>query len=330
MKIKHMIIHNIEKEVGMPPKIQYSEHEADLSDDKFNKLISMLYAFFSRTIKYGIFSSDSDNIFHNKFNELINQKIENTAFIEFSKEVIKDLKSRMESIHQAKGGYIIFAELENQQNNFFAVFVVREKISPDFFYKNSQIQIKEALHINTDKIAMACRINIDSYKANQERYLSFLSVIQQDASKYFIDWIGVLAQQRSTEDTKSFKKIINNIDLPKNDKGEEIPREKLCKSVFDMCKATESINLRSVSEALWKDPNYLSNYAEKNNIIINGDFTPDKNVLKTLIKYSVSSDNIRLDFPSEYMGEKIRFDNTNKDIVIIDSKSFADKLREDI
>lgn len=330
MKIKHMIIHNIEKEVGMPPKIQYSENEADLYDDNCNKLVTILYAFFSRAIKYGIFSPDKDNVFHIKFNEMINKKIEDGIFIEFSKVVIKDLKSRMESIYQAKGGYIIFAELENQQTNFFVVFVVREKISPDFFYKNSQIQIKETIHINTDKLAMACRINIDAYKADNERYLSFLSVTQDDASKYFKAWIGVVEQQKSTEDTRTFKKIINNIDLPKNDVGEEITREKLCKSVFDMCKATENINLRSISESIWKDPNYLSNYAENNNIVINDDFTPDKNVLRTLIKYSVSSDNIRLDFPSEYMGEKIRFDNTNKDIVIIDSKSFADKLRKDI
>mgnify|MGYP000901561011 CR=1 FL=1 len=55
MKIKHIIIHNIEKEVGMPPKIQYSEHEMDLFDNKVYTLISNLYDFFSRTIKYGIF-----------------------------------------------------------------------------------------------------------------------------------------------------------------------------------------------------------------------------------------------------------------------------------
>ena len=330
MKIKHMIIHNIEKEVGMPPKIQYSENEADLYDDNCNKLVTILYAFFSRAIKYGIFSPDKDNVFHIKFNEMINKKIEDGIFIEFSKVVIKDLKSRMESIYQAKGGYIIFAELENQQTNFFVVFVVRDKTSPHFSYKNKQIQINESIHINTDKLAMACRINIDAYKNSDERYLSFLSVVQQDASKYFIDWIGAIAQQRSTEDTKAFKKIINNVDLPKDDDGQEIPRERLRKMVFDMCSSTGNINLKVVSEAIWKEPDYLSNYAEKNSIVINDDFVAEKKVLKTFIKYFVSNDDIRLEFPSDYMGSKIRLDNADRNIIIIESTTFADKFREEL
>jgi hypothetical protein len=330
MKIKHIIIHNIEKEVGMPPKIQYSEHEMDLFDNKVYTLISNLYDFFSRTIKYGIFSSDADNIFHSKFNEIAKQNIENDMFIEFSREVIKDLKSRMESIPQSKGGYVIFTELDNNNNNFFVVFVVRDKTSPHFSYKNKQIQINESIHINTDKLAMACRINIDAYKNSDERYLSFLSVVQQDASKYFIDWIGAIAQQRSTEDTKAFKKIINNVDLPKDDDGQEIPRERLRKMVFDMCSSTGNINLKVVSEAIWKEPDYLSNYAEKNSIVINDDFVADKKVLKTFIKYFVSNDDIRLEFPSDYMGSKIRLDNADRNIIIIESTTFADKFREEL
>lgn len=39
MKIKHIIIHTIEKKVGMPRKIQYSEHGTDVPDNTIDKQI---------------------------------------------------------------------------------------------------------------------------------------------------------------------------------------------------------------------------------------------------------------------------------------------------
>ena len=46
-------------------------------------------------------------------------------------------------------------------------------------------------------------------------------------------------------------------------------------------------------------------------------------------RYSIFSDRIKLDFPPEYIGDKVYLDPHTEDTVIIKSKSFADKLREE-
>ena len=327
MEIKNAIIHNVQKEIKGIASIEYSVQTLDLQDKKCLSLLEELYSFFSKSIKYGIFSPKEDTIFHQKFDNYLKNK----DFITFSKDVLPDLKTRMDSIHQSKGGYIVFVELTNQNENFFVVFVVRDKTGKQFSYKDNIMQINEVIHIDTNKLAMACRINIGSYQDAKDRYLSFLSTTQDETSKYFQRWIGAEAQSKSTEDTKAFRKIINNIDIPKNEDGTTISKEKFREKIFDICTKSYSknINLRIISEEVWKDPDYVSNYAANHDIIINDEFTADEKELSKLKRYSITSDGIKLDFPPEYMGEKIYLDKTKDDIVVIRSKLFAEKLRSE-
>ncbi len=327
MEITNAIIHNVKKELKGDAIIEYSKQTLNLKDKKCQSLFEELYAFFSKSIKYGVFSSKEDTVFHQNFDEYLNSQ--RKEFVAFSKNVLPDLKTRMDSIPQSKGGYVIFAEIKNQNESFFVVFVVRDKTGKQFSYKNNTMQINEVIHIDTNKLAMACRINTQSYRDAKDRYLSFLSTTQDEASKYFQKWIGAEAQSKSQEDTKALRKIVSNIDIPADDEGNTMSREQFREKIFDLCSKTYSknINLRSVSEEVWKNPDYISNYAANNGIAINDEFTADETELKKLKKYSISSDKIKLDFPPEYIGSKVYPDSINEDIVIIKSKSFADKLR---
>lgn len=327
MEITNAIIHNVKKELNGDATIEYSKQKLNLKDEKCQSLFKELYTFFSKSVKYGIFSSKEDAVFRQKFDAFLNSQ--KRDFITFSKDVLPDLKTRMDSIRQSKGGYIIFAEIKNQNENFFVVFVVRDKTGKQFSYKDNTMQINEVVHIDTNKLAMACRINIGSYKDGKDRYLSFLSTTQDEASKYFQKWIGAEAQSKSFEDTRALRKVINNIDIPADKDGNVISREQFREQIFDLCSRTYSkdINLRVVSEAVWRDPDYISNYAANNGIVINDEFTVDEAELKKLKKYSIMSDKIKLDFPPDYFGEKVYPDSNNLELVIIKSKSFADKLR---
>lgn len=333
MEIKKIVIHNVKKETKNPAVIVLAEEMLNINDVNANSLVNDLYSFFSKSIKYGIFSSSEKSMFSSKFENLVQtQEIEENSFLNFSQTVLEDLKVRMDSIPQSKGGYIVFVELSNNNEDFVAVFVVRDKNGKQFQYKNNKVEIKEVVHVDTNKLAMACRINLSSYKEKKDRYLSFLSTTQDEASKYFIKWIGAEAQSKSEEDTKNFRKIINNVTLPKDENGNEISREDVRKRIYELCSKTYSneINLRVVSEEIWKEPDYLTKYAESENISINDTFIGDKAELKKLTSYSISSDKIRLDFPTEYIGGKIRIDTKNPSIVVIESSSLASKLKEEL
>ncbi|MBP3709780.1 MAG: nucleoid-associated protein [Treponema sp.] len=317
----------MKKEIKGIANIEYSIKTLDLKDKKCQSLLEELYSFFSKSIKYGIFSSSDNTAFHQEFDYYLNAKKKD--FIAFSKSVLPDLKTRMDSIPQSKGGYIIFAEIKNQNENFFVIFVVRDKTGKQFSYENNTMQINEVIHIDTNKLAMACRINVRSYQDKKDRYLSFLSTTQDETSKYFQKWIGAEAQSKSHEDTKSLRKIINDIDIPEDEDGNTMSREHFREKIYDLCSKAYSkdINLRAVSEEVWKDPDYISNYASQNSITINDEFMADETELRKMKKYAIFSDKIKLDFPSDYMGTKVLFDSTSDDTVIIKSKAFADKLR---
>ena len=327
MEIKNAIIHNVRKELKCDATIEYSKETLNLRDEKCLSLFEELYTFFSKSLKYGIFSSKEDTVFHEKFNDYLNSTKKD--FISLSKDVLPDLKTRMDSIPQSKGGCVIFAEIKNQNEDFFVIFVVRDKTGKQFSYKDDTMHINEVIHIDTNKLAMACRINVQSYQNEKDRYLSFLSTTQDEASKYFQKWLGAEAQSKSQEDTKALRTIVSNIDIPTDEDGNSMSREQFREKIFDLCSKTFSkdINLRAVSEEVWKDPDYISKYAATNGITINDEFTADETELKKMKKYSITSDKIKLDFPPEYIGDKVYPDPKNEDIVIIKSKLFADKLR---
>ncbi len=327
MEIKNAIIHNVRKELKGDASIEFSKKTLNLRDKKCQSLFEELYTFFSKSLKYGIFSSKEDTVFHEKFSDYLNSRKKD--FISLTKDVLPDLKARMDSIPQSKGGYVIFAEIRNKNEDFFVVFVVRDKTGKQFSYKDNTMQINEVIHIDTNKLAMACRINIQSYQNKKDRYLSFLSTTQDEASKYFQKWVGAEAQSKSQEDTKALRKIVSDIDIPADEDGNSMSREQFREKIFDLCSKTFSkdVNLRAVSEEVWKDPDYISNYAANNGITINDEFTADETELKKLKKYSIMSDKIKLDFPPEYIGDKVYPDPKKEDIVIIKSKLFADKLR---
>lgn len=327
MEIQNAIIHNVRKELKCDATIEYSKETLNLRDEKCLSLFEELYTFFSKSLKYGIFSSKEDTVFHEKFNDYLNSTKKD--FISLSKDVLPDLKTRMDSIPQSKGGYVIFAEIKNQNEDFFVIFVVRDKTGKQFSYKDDTMHINEVIHIDTNKLAMACRINVQSYQNEKDRYLSFLSTTQDEASKYFQKWVGAEAQSKSQEDTKALRTIVSNIDIPTDEDGNSMSREQFREKIFDLCSKTFSkdINLRAVSEEVWKDPDYISKYAATNGITINDEFTADETELKKMKKYSITSDKIKLDFPPEYIGDKVYPDPKNEDIVIIKSKLFADKLR---
>ncbi len=333
MNIKKVIIHNVKKEGNVKAKILLSDELLDLTDEKTKSLLEDLYSFFQKSIKYGIFDIKNRTIFYENFVNLVSKtSIDQNNFIDFTNNVLTDLKTRMDSIPQSKGGYIVFAELSNMNEDYFVVFVVRDKNGKQFSYRNKKMEIKEVIHVDTNKLAMACRINLTSFKNQNDRYLSFLSTTQDEASQYFINWIGAEPQSKSYEDTKNFRRLINKAKPPKGEDGKDIDQDELRKRIHEICSKTYSnnINLRVVSEEVWNDPEYLTKVAANNNIIINDIFVADKNELKKLTGFSFTGDKIKLTFPIDYIGHKIRIDEKNPNMILINSDTLAEQIREEL
>ena len=119
---------------------------------------------------------------------------------------------------------------------------------------------------------------------NQENnYLSFTRLRQQDVSDYFTDWISILQLESSTEYTNQLYSIINSLPLPHNNEtNERYSIDEVRNMVYENARnnATQTINLRTLSQQIYGSENTIIVYFEENNISIDSEFRFDKRALK--------------------------------------------------
>ena len=116
----------------------------------------------------------------------------------------------------ATGGYVIFIEYEINSIRFIAVFIVRDSKEVTLEKSDSKngflVQLTKI--VKTENLAMATRIDIAKYLKSEDRYLHFTHV-KGNTSEYFIKWIEAEVADKSKDDSKTFIKILNNVELPR-------------------------------------------------------------------------------------------------------------------
>jgi nucleoid-associated protein len=336
MKIANLIIHNLNKEVSGNATLLLSKDVLDSSDKKTVSLIEELNSRFRNNIAYGVFTKQQDdaNTFHKEFDKYL-RKSSKDKFISFSNTTANLLYNKISTIPQARGGYIVYSDYNDDYgNHFFSVFLIRDKKDKQFKQRDGIITIGEVICVETDKLAMACRINLKSYQEytpdSLGTYLGFVSIKQPETSDYFLNWIGAEKKQRDTEDTRSLVKIITNISVP-NEEGKPMQREAFKRKAYDVIRSFNKspVNISAMSLSLFNNEATIGKYAEEHGIILSTEFYADNKTLKNLTEYHVKEDNIDLKFPTEYFGDKIRVDHNNPDLVIIESAKFAKAIAEE-
>ena len=94
----------------------------------------------------------------------------------FPQETLKNLRDQVVNISPAKGGFLVFTDYENDLRDYVSVFLIRDTIGMLFKMDKgkSSFTINPAEHLDLDKLAMACKIDITKYKQDSGKYLSFI------------------------------------------------------------------------------------------------------------------------------------------------------------
>jgi nucleoid-associated protein len=340
MRVNHLIIHNLKKEQQARAELVISKKALSPKDSKAISLIEELNARYRNNIVYGVFSAQSgeSDTFQKEFDGYLKNKktLADTRFFEMSQKTINMLYSRIDSIQAAKGGYILFADYQPKGGpHYFSVFLIRDITGKVFELNKNTITIEEVIHADTANLAMACRINIEKYRAfspeEDSTYLGFISVKQPETSGYFIDWIGAERRKKNAEDSKNLVAIITQMDPPAGEDGKPVGREEFHRQVYDAIKVygRREVNVNSLSMTIFGDESRIMEYAEQNGIEMSTGFFPNGRILKKLIVHSAKGDNIDLRYPPSSFNKKIRIDKTNPNIIIIDSESLANAIRKE-
>jgi len=329
-----VIVHFLEKnENQQSANVDFSRDLLPINVESI-ELVEKLHASYRKaSITYANFNDRLGKVFPSEFKSYLNI-LTPEAFRDFSQNAIYSLRDIIANIPPAKGGFLVFAEYEIDGSNYLSVYLIRDTKGMLFEKKDdmSSYVIQPTEHLDLDKLAMACRVDVDGYQNQQNMYLSFIKRKMSDISQYFVNWISVSSSISNKILTENLFELINLAEHPVNEYGNKISLVEFQKSVFDYVSSSpsNSVNLNSISRHFYENERYLQNLATKNELLIDTEFLPNPRIMKQFLQIRVNSDGIRIDISRRASKRKIRFDAVKKDIVIIQSAKFASDLRKEI
>ena len=334
MNLCKLIVHELRKESGNSDvRLITSNQLMTIEADSVELVNTLLKSYTGDKILYAEFDRTPGKFFPNSFDSYRTNERTEDAFIRFTTESIGNLVTFIQAKILARGGYLVFAEYSNDGVNFIAIFLIRDTEGKLLKRVENSFEISKIEYLDTNHLAMACRINENKIANAESNYLSFTRHRQQDVSDYFTNWISVAQLESSTEFTKSLYQIVNNLPLPTNiQTNRQYSIDEVRNLVYEnaKCNAQGNINIQTLSEQIYGNANAISEYADANNIGIDTEFRYDKNELKKFIQLRVNKDGIMLKFSRGDGGTKVRVSEENPNQIIIESEQFANALRGEL
>lgn len=330
MQVHKLIIHEIAKEENQTEKadLHLSEEilKIDVAEIDFIDKLNKKY----RTLRQSNGTFENEEGFHEEMKEYFRIKSDE-SFLDFTTKTMRDLRPLIKRIAPAKGGYVIFADYEDS-GKFLGIFIVRNKTGNRLIKKegDKSFQINYSLHVDLENLHMACRINRERYNNSETSYITFINKTNID-SQYFIYWIGASDIINDKEDTHSLLSILKSIAPPKGEDGKPISSSDFIKNVYTLIKSTPRgnyIDLKQISNAFYNDENFITDYAQDNDIQINHTFKPDNSELRKFVDIKVKSNKIDLSFPQEYVETGVISIKGNQ--IIINSEDLVAKIKAEI
>lgn len=334
MDLHQVIIHELKKEGGKTRALLVSSNSLmdKTSEGVINLVTELNNRYKTKNENYGIFDNTSPTRFHQEFDTYFNNDTD-ANFIAFTKQVSLDLREKVNSVAPAKGGYLIFARY-TEQRDFLGVFLVRDTKGTAIVRTRSStvtsFNIDKVEHIDFEKMAMACRINVKFFEQKTGRYLSFINKKSDTISKYFSSWISTTDTESNQQDTLYLYKILKEIDPPKDESGKPIDKDFFLESVYKhvTAKLDNQINIRHISREFYQDEDLITNFAQLKAIPINTEFKAHPSAFRRFVQIRAKADDIELAFQHSQLNGAVRIIGDTQ--IVIDSVSLVDKIRHQI
>jgi len=335
VQVHQLIIHELLKKAGSTEADTFLSQEQIPIDQKAQGLIEKLNDTFllKESILNGLFSDMQPPSFPGYFKQATNNKLGKDAFNKFSCDTANLLKLAIRGVLGAKGGYLVYAHYAHLDDQYVGVFLVRDtdglvfKRQPD----NHSFTVNTVTYLNTEKLAMACLIDLKRYRKKEGRYLQVIkhAKTQKDISEYFLNWLHLERPESSGEFTRTFLDVVNDLPLPLDpESGRPIDEDVFRKEVYDYASSNphKTINMRDLDSYFYGEEKTVQNYLQEHNITLDTEFRYNPGMLKELYKYQVRAEGISLGFSrGDYTTRKIVVEDN---IVIIHSESLAERIKE--
>lgn len=332
-QLYQMVIHELFKEADEPDVQLFLSNQVMPIDEDSIALGEKLNDIFeqkSDTLQ-GYFSDPEDALFPGYFQNLVEHSFEEQAFLDFSKESMQALELSLQGVIGAKGGYLVYLQYAAFEADMLGVFLIRDTDGVVFKKQGDEaaFEIRPVTYLNTEKLAMAGRINISQFNAGDSRCLELIkhTKSQKTISEYFIKWIGLDNPESSRQLTKTFIKVLDELPLPKREDSEAVMSEEEFKEEvmhFAMSRPNKTISLKDFDQQFYQGEETTQEFVQENEIQLDQEFRFDQNTLKKAYYIKASANGIYLGFNQKDVSSGIVVLEDDK--IIIHSDLLLEKL----
>lgn len=334
MELHRAIIHNVIKNQGQMGAVSELSETVLPVDQMSSDLVERLSEVYrSKNTTYAKFNEEDGKIFPARFAAYALQPSDD-EMVQFSQATTLALRDTLEPLAPARGGYLLFADYTSQAKRFVSVLLIRNTTGVFFDHDAAAhtFRINPTVHIDLEKLAMACRINLSMHADRSGKYLNFIKYNVRELATYFTAWIAAVEREDSTTYTKALYTITRDIPCPLDDNGNAITRDELRRRIYTYADSQPAriVNLRSLSETLYGDPDTITQFAETQDILIDVEFKPDTREMKRFVKVDLRGDGIQMQFPEGALGTRVRPVLEDENMIVVESAMLAKQLRDEI
>lgn len=307
MNINHIVVHSIEKEQHQTEmKVSLRDEELQI-DDKVTSLLEGVRSVYTNKTGKAFGSLNRNRYFSRELERLQKNEI---GFMEFTNIAMNELEGHMAQEPLSTGGYLLFADFDNNGKHYFMVIMLKSKEGLSF---DDELKLMDAHHLELDKLHFAARIDVNSWLNDEgENHVSFVKGRASSAvTTYFKEFLGVEEFSESAKTTQTLVTAVTNYcrqELELDNEGTESYKI----TVHDYCKSKhaneELIFLDELSRFLDEDnPNSFMEYAQEKYEVPN-EFQVDTNKLRRFLRYSGRDNGVSISFTSEAFGTRVQYD----------------------
>ncbi|MCB0554418.1 MAG: nucleoid-associated protein, partial [Phaeodactylibacter sp.] len=283
--LHQLIIHELEKEADSADARLFLTDSTIPTSDRAEALVDKLNQTLvqKEDVLNGYLSSPEDALFPGYFQHLLDGQLSEEAFIAFSRETMSALQLALQGVVGAKGGYLVYADYSEFDHRMLGIFLVRDTEGV-VFQKNTAegaFELNTITYLNTDKLAMACRIHIDRYDGGQGRCVELIkhAKSQKEISEYFIHWIGLERPESSREMTTTFLQVASELPLPAEaETGQPMEESRFREKVlqFAMNSPQKTIHVGHFEKEFYGEEKPVQQYLEDNGLALDEEFRFDR------------------------------------------------------
>ena len=301
MNLTHCVVHELVKEAGQTSaEVRYSTRLLPLDDGLTGLVEKLNRSFGGSRLRNARFDDGPGKLFPQKFADYQGSDMRDADFLAYSREVLGHLETVIQGKSGAKGGYLLLADFDDAEGQRHAVFLIRNTVGRIFRRTDEGFDVEPVVHLDTDQLAMACRVDVGRYRRRQATYLELTHRSEAEVSAYFSDWIGAEETASAREMTTSLHDLLASVEAPVDaGSGEAMGQAATFERAYEHVRANPSkvVDIEELSQELYGSPAVLAKAARDHGIELEPEFRYDAGALREMVTMRVKADDIDLRFP---------------------------------